>query len=192
MARAHSARMSGSSTYVGPRRRKRTITTSARRRQDNCHETAAERPERQARHAKDRINDAARLRRCARSNERGTIRAALSLSPDTGTPPRLRATAGFHAEEKSGGEPAAVGEAKSAACRQSTSRGYVSIVPPSPNRPEEGWLRFAVKQLFLGGLGFPGSDLLPEGGWLRRAAIAVYVLLALLIARLVVLLVTQR
>jgi hypothetical protein len=33
-ARAHRASISGSSTYVGPRRRRRTITPSARRRQD--------------------------------------------------------------------------------------------------------------------------------------------------------------
>jgi hypothetical protein len=68
----------------------------------------------------------------------------------------------------------------------------VSLVPPSGNRPEKGWLRFAVKQLFLGGLGLPGSDLLPDGGWLRHAAIAFYVLLVLLIVVIVVLLITQR
>jgi hypothetical protein len=70
--------------------------------------------------------------------------------------------------------------------------GTVIIVPPSPNRPEEGWLRFAVKQLFLGGLGLPGSALLPEGGWLRRAAIAFYMVAALLLVAIVVLLGTQR
>lgn len=58
-------------------------------------------------------------------------------------------------------------------------------------RPEEGWLRFAARQLFLGGLGLPGSDILPADGWLRRAAIAFYVLLATLAIAIVVLLVAK-
>jgi hypothetical protein len=57
--------------------------------------------------------------------------------------------------------------------------------------PDEGWVRFAVRQLFLGGLGLPGDQLLPSSGWLRRAAIAVYLSLALLVVAIVVLLVAQ-
>jgi hypothetical protein len=61
----------------------------------------------------------------------------------------------------------------------------------SDRRPEEGWLRFAARQLFLGGLGLPGSDVLPADGWLRRAAIAFYVLLATLAIAIGVLLVAK-
>jgi hypothetical protein len=57
--------------------------------------------------------------------------------------------------------------------------------------PDEGWVRFAVRQLFLGGLGLPGDELLPSGGWLRRAAIGLYVGLALLVVAIVVLVVAQ-
>jgi hypothetical protein len=57
--------------------------------------------------------------------------------------------------------------------------------------PDEGWVRFAVRQLFLGGLGLPGDELLPSRGWLRRAAIGLYVSLALLVVAIVVLLVAQ-
>jgi hypothetical protein len=57
--------------------------------------------------------------------------------------------------------------------------------------PDEGWVRFAVRQLFLGGLGLPGDQLLPSSGRLRRAAIAVYLSLALLVVAIVVLLVAQ-
>jgi hypothetical protein len=57
--------------------------------------------------------------------------------------------------------------------------------------PDEGWLRFAVRQMFLGSLGLPGNDLLPAGGWLRRAAIAVYVILALAAVALVAALVAR-
>ena len=59
-------------------------------------------------------------------------------------------------------------------------------------RPEEGWLRFAARQLFLGGLGLPGSDILPAGGWLRRAAIAFYVPVTILVVAIIVLLVVRR
>jgi hypothetical protein len=64
-------------------------------------------------------------------------------------------------------------------------------VARSTRGSEEGWLRFAARQVFLGGLGFPGSDILPAGGWLRRAAIAFYVLAAVLVVAIVVLLVAQ-
>jgi hypothetical protein len=64
-------------------------------------------------------------------------------------------------------------------------------VPRSPRRPEEGWLGFAARQLFLGGLGLPGSDTLPAEGWLRRAAIAFYALVTILVVAIVVLLVAQ-
>jgi hypothetical protein len=62
-------------------------------------------------------------------------------------------------------------------------------VAPNARRPDEGWLRFARRQLFLGGLGFPGSDILPAGGWLRRAAIAFYALAAILVLGVLVLLI---
>jgi hypothetical protein len=65
-------------------------------------------------------------------------------------------------------------------------------VAPNASRPDEGWLRFVARQLFLGGLGFPGSDLLPAGGWLRRAAIAFYALLAILVLVILVLVIVQR
>jgi hypothetical protein len=48
-----------------------------------------------------------------------------------------------------------------------------------------------VRQLFLGGFGLPGDQLLPSSGWLRRAAIAVYLSLALLVVAIVVLVVAQ-
>jgi hypothetical protein len=35
-------------------------------------------------------------------------------------------------------------------------------------------LRFAARQVFLGGLGLPGDELLPGRGWLRWAALAFY------------------
>jgi hypothetical protein len=44
--------------------------------------------------------------------------------------------------------------------------------------PDEGWLRFALRQSFLGGIGLPGYELLPARGWLRRAAIGFYITLA--------------
>jgi hypothetical protein len=58
--------------------------------------------------------------------------------------------------------------------------------------PDEGWLRFAVRQLFLGGLGLPGDELLPARGWLRWAAIAFYVILALAATAVVVALNAQQ
>jgi hypothetical protein len=58
--------------------------------------------------------------------------------------------------------------------------------------PDEGWLRFAVRQLFLGSLSFPGDELLPARGWLRWGAIAFYVALALAAVALVVALLAQQ
>jgi hypothetical protein len=40
-------------------------------------------------------------------------------------------------------------------------------------------VRFAVRQLFLGGLGLPGDELLPARGWLRWGAIVFYIALVL-------------
>jgi hypothetical protein len=58
--------------------------------------------------------------------------------------------------------------------------------------PDEGWLRFAVRQIFLGAFGAPGDELLPARGWLRWAAIAFYIALSLAAVVLVVALITQE
>ena len=65
------------------------------------------------------------------------------------------------------------------------------LVARDTRRPEEGWVRFAARQVFLGSVGLPGSDIVPAGGGLRRAAIAFYVLVAILVVAIVVLLLAQ-
>jgi hypothetical protein len=63
---------------------------------------------------------------------------------------------------------------------------------PANRPPDEGWLRFTVRQLFLGSLGFPGDELLPARGWLRWAAIAFYVALVLAAVAVVAALIAQQ
>jgi hypothetical protein len=58
--------------------------------------------------------------------------------------------------------------------------------------PDEGWPRFAVRQMFLGSVGLPGDDVVPKQGWLRWAAIAFYVFLAVALVVLVVALIAQQ
>jgi hypothetical protein len=57
--------------------------------------------------------------------------------------------------------------------------------------PDEGWFRFAVRELFMGGLGLPGDEPLPSRGWLRTAAIGFYVALAVLVVVIVALLIAH-
>jgi hypothetical protein len=53
--------------------------------------------------------------------------------------------------------------------------------------PEEGWLRFAARELFVGLLlGSPGDGRVPAQGWLRWATIGFYVALVLVVALLLV------
>ena len=51
---------------------------------------------------------------------------------------------------------------------------YALGVPRRGPGPDEGWLRFAARQVFLGGLPLPGNDLLPAHGSLRWPAVAFY------------------
>jgi hypothetical protein len=57
--------------------------------------------------------------------------------------------------------------------------------------PDEGWWRFAARQVFLGDLGLPGDDLLPARGWLRWAALAFYGAVALVALAVVAFLVVR-
>jgi hypothetical protein len=53
-------------------------------------------------------------------------------------------------------------------------------------------LRFAARQLFLGSFGLPGDALLPAHGWLRWAAIAFYVVVAIAVVAVIAALVAQQ
>jgi hypothetical protein len=71
-------------------------------------------------------------------------------------------------------------------------RGTPRPMSPRDRPPDEGWMRFTIRQLFLGSLGLPGDDLLPRGGRLRLAALAFYVSLALALVVIVAALIAQR
>jgi Mg/Co/Ni transporter MgtE len=52
--------------------------------------------------------------------------------------------------------------------------------------PEEGWSRFAARELFVGLLlGSQGDGRVPAQGWLRWATLGFYVALALVVALLI-------
>jgi hypothetical protein len=57
----------------------------------------------------------------------------------------------------------------------------------APEKPPQRWARFGARQVFLGILGLPGDDVLPERGWLRWAAIAFLVVLAIVVVAIIVL-----
>jgi hypothetical protein len=52
--------------------------------------------------------------------------------------------------------------------------------------PDEGWLRFGLRQVLLGVLGLPGDDLLAARGRLRWATICFWAALAIVAVALVI------
>jgi hypothetical protein len=52
--------------------------------------------------------------------------------------------------------------------------------------PDEGWLRFGLRQVMLGALGLPGDDLLAGRGRLRWATIGFWAALAVIVVALVI------
>ena len=52
--------------------------------------------------------------------------------------------------------------------------------------PDEGWVRFGLRQVLLGVLGLPGDDLLAARRALRWATIAFWAALAIVVVALVI------